>query len=177
MQTSECVHTGLVVHVGVNLQGGTDTGMTEDGLRITGLNVQCLEQGCHSVTDVVDLDDPDAVVQADTAERPDKVTRFDRPSGAGCEGEASRWPCRAHIGPVGGLAFGLDPQCLPGGIEQRQASFPGTGLDRADDQFTPHALELLMHLDRARTEINVRPSQAEHLATPQPVRPALSRPV
>ncbi len=67
--------------------------------------------------DVVDLDEPDLIGVADAPEGPDEIARLDRPPGPGGEHEPGFRPGRAHVDPVGGLAFGLELERLG----------PGTG--------------------------------------------------
>jgi hypothetical protein len=69
------------------------------------------------VPQVVDLDDPDVIALADAPERPDKVSRLDRPSCPGCEHQPGFWPGRAHSEPVGGVLSFLRLECITYKIE------------------------------------------------------------
>lgn len=77
------------------------------------------------------------------------------------------WPGSTHVGPVGGLAFGLELEGLAGGVEQRECAAPGVGLDRAEDELAADALDLLADMDSPGVEVDVGPAQAQDFAAPQ----------
>jgi hypothetical protein len=108
--------------------------VSQDGLRITGWNAKILEQRPDRVTQVMNLDSPDLVVVADAAEGPDQIARLDRPPGPGSEDEARVGPGLAHVGLIGSLSFTLELERLANDIQDWQASLPGAGLDRREQQ-------------------------------------------
>ena len=71
---------------------------------------------------------------------------------------------RAHVGPVGGLAFGLELEGLACGVQQRECAAPGVGLDRAEDELAADALDLLANMDGSSVEVDVAPVQAQGFA-------------
>jgi hypothetical protein len=84
----------------------------QDGLRVPRWHAEVFEQRPDRVTKAMDLDDPDLVVVADAAERPDQVPRLDRPPGASGEHQAEVGPGAAHVSAVGVLALGLELERL-----------------------------------------------------------------
>src|ERR1700730_3094661 len=135
--------------------------MPEDRLRVAGWHAQDLEKRSDRVAQMMDLYDPDLLVVADAAEGPLEVPRLDRPPDPGGEHEASVWPGRAHVSPVGSLLLGVELERLANIIQERKATLPGASLDRRKKQLPADALQLLADVDSARIKVNVIPAQAE----------------
>jgi hypothetical protein len=119
---------------------------------------------------VVQLDDPEPVSVADAAERPDQVSRLDRPACPGGEYQPGVLPGAAQDGTVGDLGLGADREYVQGQLEQRQVTAASCRLDRADPQGALDAQDLLPDADLIVVLVNVTPPQAEDLPAAEPVK-------
>ena len=117
--------------------------MAEDGLRVAGWYAQVLKQRPDRVAKVMNFDDPDLVAVADTAERPDKIPRPDRPPCAGGEHEIGVRPGPAHVGAVDVLTFGLELERLADDVQERKATVPSAGFNRHKGELATKFLQLL----------------------------------
>jgi hypothetical protein len=90
-----------------------------------------LQHRPNRLAQVVDLDQPDLVVIADPAERPDKISRLHRPPGPGGEDKSNFWPGDTHLSAVTSLPLGLAVERLANDVEQREIPLACLRLQRS----------------------------------------------
>jgi hypothetical protein len=127
MEPGQGFALGVVVGVGVDLQGDGQPGVAEDDLRVAGRDGEVFQERGDGVPDVVDGDHADVVLLADAAEGADEVPRLDRSARAAGEDQVGAGPGRARAEAVAGLLGELCLECLAGEAEERQVALSGPG--------------------------------------------------